>query len=334
MTAESLAADLAGKPDALAALARRFPRWDPYAALPALLDDEPASVRFLALGPARRACEVAAARLRRAGIGASADPSTSVEEPPAGAETLVVAVTLGDGQRELSTVLDRYVGRSPVVVLAPDADTVVARYADLLVPLHAGTEASGLGCRAYQHALALLLLLGHRLGAPVGGSGNFPGLLLRAANAVGTLLDQAPEWVPEATRVLDSPSAVHLVAPAERIASAGQGVQVLRRGPVRPAYEAETGEWSHTDRHLAAVTDYRALLFAGSLYDQRFAEHLTQLRGAFVAVGATPDRERVPGAALTLRYPGDGDPDVRLLTEPVVAELLAAHWWGRTSSGG
>ncbi|WP_017604486.1 hypothetical protein [Nocardiopsis alkaliphila] len=327
MTSESLTADLAGKPDALTALARRFPRWDPYAALPALLDDEPASVRFLGLGPARRACEVAAARLRRAGVGATADSSTSGEEPPTDAETLVVAVTLGEGQRELSTVLDRYVGRSPVVVLAPHPDVVVARYADLLVPLHSGEEEAGLGCRAYQHALALLLLLGHRLGAPVGGSGNFPGLLMRAANAARTLLDEAAEWVPKAARVLDSPAGVHLVAPAERLASAGQGVQVLRRGPIRLAHAAETGEWSHTDRHLAAVTDYRALLFAGSSYDQRFAEHLGQLRGTFVAVGATPGRERVPGAALTLRYPGDGDPDVSLLTEPLAAELLAAHWW-------
>ncbi|WP_431870432.1 sugar isomerase [Nocardiopsis eucommiae] len=328
MTAEHLSADLAGKPAALTELAQRFPRWDPYAALPALLGDEPVSVRFLALGPARRACEVAAARLRRGGVAAHADFSSSVEEPPAGPETLVVAVSLGDGQRELHSALDRYVGRSPVIVLAPDEDAVVGRYADLLVPLRAGEERAGLGCRAYQHALALLLLLGHRLGAPsTGSSGNFPGLLQRVANASRVLLESAPEWVPEAARLLDSPDGVRLVAPAERLASAEQGVRVLRRGPIRVAHTAETGEWSHSDRYLAAVTDYRALLFAGSTYDQRFAEHLGQLRGSFVAVGATPGRERVPGVALSVRYPGDGDPDVSLLAEPLVAELLAAHWW-------
>ncbi|WP_285728638.1 sugar isomerase [Nocardiopsis sp. ATB16-24] len=328
MTAESLAADLAGKPDALIRLADRFPRWDPYAALPALLEDEPASVRFLGLGAARHACEVAAARLRRAGIAANADFSSSVEEPPAGAETLVVAVSLGGGQRELYTVLDRYVTRSPVIVLAPSVDAVVGRQADLLVPLHAGEEASGLGCRAYQHALALLLLLGHHLGAPVvGGSQSFPGLLRRAANATVSLLETAPEWVPRAAGIVDSPHGVHLVAPAERMASAWQGAQALRKGPVRVAHACETGEWSHTDRYLAAVTDYRALLFAGSVYDDRFAEHLGQLRGAFVAVGPTPGRERVPGAGMTVRYPGDADPDVSLLVEPLVAELLAAHWW-------
>lgn len=328
MTAEALSADLAGMPAALNALADRFPRWDPYAALPALLDDEPASVRFLGIGAARRVCETAAARLRRAGIGAYAESSSSAEDPPAGTETLVVGVSLGGGQRELCTVLDRYVGRSPVVVLAADPDAVVARYADLLVPLHAGEEASGLGCRAYQHATALLLLLGHRLGAPAAGaSRNLPSLLRRAANAARALLEGAPEWLPQADEVLRSPDGIHLVAPAERTASAFQGVQVLRKGPVVVAHSCETGEWSHSDRYLAAVTDYRALLFAGSSYDERFAEHLLQLRGRFVAVGPTPGRERLPGAELVVRYPGDGDPDVSLLAEPLVAELLAAHWW-------
>lgn len=328
MSAESLSADLAGKPAALTALARRFPRWDPYAALPALLDDEPAAVRFLGLGAARHACRAAAARLRLAGIGATADFSSSAQEPPAGAETLVVAVSLGGGQRELYTALDRYVARSPVILLTPEPDAVVARYADLLVPLRAGEEASGLGCRAYQHALALLLLLGHRLGAPVSGSsGNFPGLLRRVANAVTSLLESAPDWVPEAARALRSEHGLHVLAPVERMASAEQSVRALRQGPVRVAHACETGEWPYTDRYLAAVTDYRALLLAGSTYDVRFAEQLGQLRGTFVAVGPTPGRERVPGAELTVRYPGDTDPDVSLLAEPLVAELLAAHWW-------
>src|SRR5699024_10406750 len=107
VSAESLSADLAGKPAALKYLAERFPRWDPYTALPALLDDEPVSVRFLGMGVARHACETAAARLRRAGIGAHADFASSAEEPPLGAETLVVGVSLGGGQRELCTALDR-----------------------------------------------------------------------------------------------------------------------------------------------------------------------------------------------------------------------------------
>src|SRR5699024_12775046 len=109
--------------------------------------------------------------------------------------------------------------------------------------------------------------------------------------------------------------------------AAGQGTRAVRQAPVRTALACEAGEWSHSDRYLDAIPDCRVLVFAGSVYAERFAEHLRQLRGAFVSVGHTPGRERVPGAELTVRYPGDTDPDVRLLTEPLVAELLAAHWW-------
>jgi hypothetical protein len=33
-----------------------------------------------------------------------------------------------------------------------------------------------------------------------------------------------------------------------------------------------------------------------------------------------------------VRYPGDDDPIVALLTEVIVAELLAAHWWLESSA--
>ncbi|MFC7328355.1 SIS domain-containing protein [Marinactinospora rubrisoli] len=326
MTAQRLAADLAGKPAALTELANHLARRDPFAALPSLVDDEPATVLFLGLGAARHACEAAAARLRSVGLGATAEFSSVAETVPAGPDTLVVAVSLGGGQLELCTALDRYVERSPVIVLTNDPDAPVSRYADVLVPLLAGDETSGLACRQYQHALALLLLLAYRLGAmPPGGIADLSVTLRRVANASAELLERAREWLPPAAAALEGGTGgVHFVAPAERLASAGQAAQAVRLGPVRSAHTAETGEWSHSDRYLAAVEDYRAVLFAGSHYDERVAEQLLQLRGRFVAVGGD-----VPGASATLRYLGDGDADVSLLTEPLVGELLAAHWWSR-----
>jgi hypothetical protein len=44
-----------------------------------------------------------------------------------------------------------------------------------------------------------------------------------------------------------------------------------------------------------------------------------------VSIGA-----EVPGAVQVVRYPGDDDDDVRLLTEVLVAELLAASLWTPT----
>ncbi|MDA8369832.1 MAG: SIS domain-containing protein [Nocardiopsaceae bacterium] len=324
MSAQLLSADLADKPNTMMALADRLVRHDPYAALPSIVDDEPAEILLLGVGAARYACEAAAARMRLAGLGATAEYASVRRSVPPGPDTLVVAVSVGSGLRELCTVLDEYVERSAIIVLAHDPDSPVARYADILVPLMSGPEHSGLSCRGYTHALALLLLLGHRLGAPVEGGGDLTTSLRRAANAVSSLLERTSSWLPEAAKTLESRAGVHLIAPVEHLSSARQAALAIRQGPVLAAHAAESGEWSHTDRYLAAISDYRAVLFAGSHYDERVAEHLLQLHGAFVAVGGD-----VEGSAMNLRYLGDTDPDVRLLTEPVIGELLAAHWWAR-----
>ncbi|GAA3727307.1 glucosamine 6-phosphate synthetase-like amidotransferase/phosphosugar isomerase protein [Spinactinospora alkalitolerans] len=323
MTAQRLAADLAGKPAALTELADHLARRDPYAALPSLIDDEPANVVLLGMGASRHACDAAAARMRSAGLGATAEYASAHGSVPGGPDTLVVAVSLGEAQHEICAALDRYAGESAIIVLADGPESPVARYADVLVPLLAGREDSGLACRGYQHALALLLLLAGRLGAvPAGASGEVSVTLRRVANASADLLERADTWVPRAAALLKGTAGLHLVAPAERLASAGQAALAIRRGPVLAAHTCETGEWSYTDRYLAAIEDYRAVLFAGSRHDERVAEHLLQLSGSFLAVGGDVD-----GAAMSLRYLGDTDPDVSLLTEPLVGELLAAHWW-------
>ncbi|GAA3743497.1 sugar isomerase [Salinactinospora qingdaonensis] len=326
MTAKQLAADLAAKPTALTELADHLVRHDPYAALPALFDDEPAAIVLLGAGPARYACAAAAARMRQAGLGATAEYTSTTHTPPPAPDTLVVAVDCGVGGLELSTRLDRYVEQCAIVLLTADPTSPLTHYADVVVALRAGAEDSELGCRACQHALALLLLLAHRLGAPpVGGSADPAVTLRRVANACADLLERAATWLPQTASTLlgpDSEHGVHFIAPAERLASAHQAVSALRRGPIVHAYAAETGDWSYSDRYLAAIEDYRAVLFAGSAYDERFSEQLLQLRGTFVSVGG-----EVAGAQMSLRYLGDTDPDIRLLTEPLVGELLAAHWW-------
>ncbi|GLU45931.1 sugar isomerase [Nocardiopsis ansamitocini] len=323
MTAQRLAAELADKPAALTRLADRLARRDPYAALPALLDDEPAAIVLLGAGAGHYVCEVAAERMRRAGLGASAESATAAFSTPGGPDTLVVAVALGSARRELCESLHRYAGSSAIVVLTDDAEGPETRYADLVVPLLTSGEVSGLESGGAQQALALLLLLASRLGAPTpGSSADVAVTLRRSSNAVSDLMARAAEWVPGVAGLLSTRPGPYLVAPAERSSSARLGALALRRGPVLAAHSCETGEWSHTERHLAAVQDYRALLFAGSRFDERFADHLGSLKGTFVCVGG-----EVPGAAMVLRYPGDTDPDIGVLTEPVIAELLALHWW-------
>jgi hypothetical protein len=97
---------------------------------------------------------------------------------------------------------------------------------------------------------------------------------------------------------------------------------MVREGPRRAADGCETGDWNHVDVYLTKTLDYRALLFTGSRFDGDALRWLFDRHSHVVAIGAEP-----AGVDAAVRYPGDDDPIVALLTEVLVAELLAAHWW-------
>ena len=176
-----------------------------------------------------------------------------------------------------------------------------------------------MACRSFQHTLALLLALEARL---VGGP-DVASLLDRAAEASAHLLDTRDEWLPAVSAAVLGPDGTHVVAPARRISSALQSALMLREGPRLPAVGCETADWSHVDVYLTKTTDYRLVLLAGSRWEPELLDWVTPAR-------QHARRRRVPtcaGAALTVRYPHDDVDDVRLLTETLVLELVAAEAW-------
>ena len=130
------------------------------------------------------------------------------------------------------------------------------------------------------------------------------------------------------TDLLAGPDGTHLAAPARRLSSAQQGALMLREGPRRAAVACEAGDWAHVDVYLTKNTDYRLLLFAGSRWDDGILEWTRPRGTTVVAVGGD-----FPDAALTVRYPHDDNDDVRLLTETLVPELVAAHLWAAAGRG-
>jgi glutamine---fructose-6-phosphate transaminase (isomerizing) len=305
--------DLEAKPAALAALARAG---DPFT-------DLPRDIRrliFLGMGSSRYAAGVAARRLRAAGIDAVAEYASAPPYPPRPG-TLIVAISASGGSAETLDALAAYRGRAPIMAITNVPGSPVCDGADITVPMLAGTETGGVACRSYQHTLVLLLALEARL------TGRAPGDLVdRAADASADLLDRRGGWLDATLELLDGPHGVYALAPAARIASAQQAALMVREGPRRPADACETGDWAHVDVYLAKTLDYRALLFAGSRYDGQAMGWMRQRSSTVVAVGAD-----VPGAARSIRYRGDHDPDVALLTEVLVAELVAAAWWSSTT---
>ena len=313
---ESFLADLEAKPAALAGLAAALESSDPYEKLP----EHVGRVVFLGMGSSRYAAGVAALRLRAAGIDAVAEYA-SARPYPARPGTFVVAISAGGGSAETLDALAAHRGRTPIVAITNAEGSPVTEGAELVLPMLAGPERGGVACRTFQHTLALLLALEARL---TGGGPVVP-LLRRAGEATADLLDRRPEWLPGTLELLDGPNGVYTIAPAERLSSAEQSALMVREGPRRPAAACETGDWAHVDVYLTKTLDYRALLFPGSRYDAQAMDWIRRRGSTLVAVGAD-----VEGAAASIRYRHDDDPEVRLLTEPLVAELVAAHWWAAT----
>ncbi|WP_433528938.1 SIS domain-containing protein [Micromonospora sp. CA-263727] len=338
-------ADLEAKPESLRHLAATLSADDPWAGLPDPVD----RVLLLGMGSSRYAAEMAALRLRAAGIDAIAEYASTATSYPARPGTLVIAISATGTSIETLDAAARYQGSGHLVALTNVPDSPLATSADLVVPMHAGTERGGVACRTFQHTLVLLLALvdrateAHRdaagsgrrgaagsVGRDAAGSGrsdaalagSVAALARRAADATEDLLARRDAWLPRAIELLDGPHGVYALAPAERLSSALQSALMVREGPRRPADGCETGDWSHVDVYLAKTLDYRALFLPGSRYDAAALEWLRTRKSTVLAVGA-----EVPDATAVIRYAGDDDEQVRLLTESLVAELVAAHWW-------
>lgn len=317
MKADGFAADLYRKPEVLRRLATVLVAGNPWADVVAPNVER---VALLGMGSSAYAGGVAAARMRARGLVASSELASSRLLPGWGAGTLVVATSASGGSVETLDALSRLPDGVSTVALTNTAGSAITQRCDAVVGLAAEPEIGGVACRSYQHTLALLLALECHLAGE--DTVALSRSVSRAADASEHLVNSESSWLPTLSELLIGPAGTHLAAPAHRFCSAQQGALMLREGPRLPAVGCETGDWSHVDVYLTKTTDYRLLVFAGSPWESQLAEWTTSRGSLVVGVGGT-----VPGARYEVRYPGDGDDDVRLLTEVLVPELLAARAW-------
>jgi fructoselysine-6-P-deglycase FrlB-like protein len=270
------------------------------------------------MGSSRFAALAAASRLRAAGLDAHVEYA-SVEAPaPAGAGTLVVAISSSGATPETVEAAVRLRGAGRLVAVTNCPGGPLGEAADAVLPLLAGEEAGGIACRTYQATVAVLLLLcGRVLGEP--GAAR----LRPAVGAVAALVGSREDWVAPALEILGG-GPLDVVAPVERLSSAEQSALMLREAPRIRAVACETGDWLHVDLYLTRPPGYRAILLPGSRFDAGFHEWMGRRGCGFVAVGSA-----APGAAFHVGYPDASDPLVALLAETTAVELLAAELWRR-----
>jgi glutamine---fructose-6-phosphate transaminase (isomerizing) len=314
-------ADLEEKPHRLSELAATLRDGDPWAGL-----DATDGWVLLGMGSSHYATQVAAARLRSRGIPAVAELAGSDLLPRVGARTTVVAVSASGGSAETLDAVRRLRaagGGARFVALTNRRGSELATLCDIEVDLAAGEERGGVACRSFQHTLALLLALEARL---TGDGPDVPGLLERTAEASAQLLGSRGDWLPAVSSAALGPQGTHVVGPARRLSSALQSALMLREGPRLAAVGCETADWSHVDVYLTRTTDYRLVLLAGSRWEPELLDWVRQRGSTLVVVGGEVPGE-VSSAAVAVRYPHDDVDDVRLLTETLVLELVAAEAW-------
>jgi glucosamine 6-phosphate synthetase-like amidotransferase/phosphosugar isomerase protein len=318
---DGFTADLHGKPELLRRLAASLTAGNPWTAV---VPQDVERVVLLGMGSSAYAGSVAAARMRARGLVVSSELASSRLLPAWGPGTLVVATSASGGSAETLDALGRLPEGVHTVALTNNPTSAITERCSAVVTLDADEEVGGVACRSYQHTLALLMALECALAGV--DTARLVDSVNAAAEACAHLLATESDWRPAVSELLLGPSGTHLAAPAHRFCSAQQGALMLREGPRLPAVGCETGDWSHVDVYLTKTTDYRLLVFAGSAWEPQLAEWTTARGSTVVGVGGS-----VPGAGYDVRYPGDADDDVRLLSEVLVPELVAARAWQSTT---
>jgi fructoselysine-6-P-deglycase FrlB-like protein len=219
---------------------------------------------------------------------------------------VLVAVSASGRTAEVIASARRHRGRSVVVAVTNDPGSELASVADHVLSLHAGTEAAGIATRTFRATVAALAML----------AGRTPASLTSTVGELRNLIEGRERWLPDMAEAIDGASAIDVLADASILGLADQAALMLREAPRLPATAHDTGDWLHTAVYLA-LPGHQALLFPGAAADAEVVDTV----------------ERRGGHVHTV--PGDADPDAfrRAIAGSVVAELLAAELWRRTSAG-
>ena len=276
-------------------------------------------ILVLAMGSSAYAAETVARKARADGINVQVELASTELLPPPAPDLLVVAVSATGSSVEVLAAAERYRGAGALVAVTNHPDSPLASLADYTILLNVGEEVSGISCRNFRHSILVMAALLEHCGAAYG---SLAKTARQAATGTRELLASAGEWLPPVSEALLGPDGTFLLAPAERRSSSSQGSLMLREVPRRPAFGSETGDWSHVDVYLSKTLDYRALVFAGSSWDQQALDWMVPRSATIVSVGAA-----FPEATLSVTYPGQEDWLVAALVETMVPELVAWDWY-------
>jgi glucosamine--fructose-6-phosphate aminotransferase (isomerizing) len=283
-----------------------------------------ARIVFTGLGSSRYGALDAAPGLRIGGRSvsvelASTDPARATPPAP---DVVLVAVSASGRTSEVLETVRRHRRTSLVVAVTNHPDAPIATEADVVLPLLAGEERSGVASLTFTATVAVLALLAGRLG-----HGPAAADLRPAVGGLRAVGDGRDRWLGPAADTLDGAGAIGVVGDGGTIGTLEQAALMLREGPRLAAHAHDAGDWLHTAIYTA-LPGYAALLVTGTRYDRELLRTIGRRAGRIVTAG----EDRTDGAAAWVPLPtmAGAHPIVRSLTVSAVAGILAAELWSRT----
>lgn len=298
--------DILAGPAELARLFRAYDAAD--SPLTSVLSSLPHGRRFAfaGMGSSRYAGLLVASQLRAAGESAWVEYASSGVPTTPGEDLVFVAVSATGRTAEVVAAARRHRGQSVVVAVTNDPASALAAEADHVLPLHAGSEGSGIATRTYRATAAVLAMLAGRTAAS----------LSPTVADLAVAIESAEPWVSETADAIDGAPAIDVLADASLLGLADQAALMLREAPRLPAAAHDTGDWLHTAVYLA-IPGHRAMLFPGAAADAEVIATVERRGGMVIPVPTVVT---------------DADPIRRAIVESVFAELLAVELWRRTSA--
>ena len=296
--AAALLEDVLGEPQMLAALLDAYAApGGPLAALPDI--PAPSRIVFTGLGSSRYAALDAATTLRGAGRAAWVEFASADVATPAARDVVLIAISASGSTPETVAAAERHQAKGLVVAVTNRPESPLARAADVVLPLLAGIETSGVSSRTFLATTAVLALF---RGQPVDA-------LRPAVDGLERFIDGRAEWLLAAADLLDGAEAIGVLAPAGSHGMAEQAALLVREGPRLRATAHEAADWLHTAIYTA-LPGYRAVLLPG-IEDEELLEGVITGRGGAVV--------RAPIA-----------PEPTRLIVPAFADVVAVELWSRT----
>ncbi len=173
-------------------------------------------------------------------------------------DTVVVAISQSGETVEIVNLIERIPKKVPLVAVSNVERSTLARRADLLLPMMAGSQAT-VSTKTYTNAVAVLMYLACALARK--NQASLTQAIIRAIEAQEALIESRQNFLPPTVEFFNHPPYVVLMSRGTDLSSAHQGALILKEVARLAAEPMSAGQFRHGPIEIIHP-DHRYVIFA------------------------------------------------------------------------